>query len=78
MGFFKPNSLNGWFCVQQAVGIIACFAKKCSTEAFKLNLKSASLFLCPFILQAAFSFLGLFCLFGVTGFLTEYIDSVTK
>lgn len=59
--FFQAKQLKLLFCVQQAVGIIACFAKERSTEAFKLNLKASSLFPCPFILQKVFSFLGLFC-----------------
>lgn len=64
--------------MQQTVGIIACFVQDCSTEAFKLNLKASSLLPLPFILQKAFSFIGLFCLFGATGFLREYIESSDK
>lgn len=42
MGFFQAKQLKLLFCVQQTVGIIACFVKECSTEAFKLNLKASS------------------------------------
>lgn len=50
-GFFQAKQLKLLFSLQQTVGVIACFAKECFTEAFKFNLEVSS----PpsFILQKA-------------------------
>lgn len=70
-GFFQAKQLKLLFSVQQTVGVVACFAKECFTKAFKFNLKVSSP--PPSFRRRPLSFLGLFCLFCVTEFLTESI-----